>query len=574
MGGVGVVAVRPGVPVRHLWGLGDSDLAGFPGDGFGSLLVTGRPSARAARLEPWAAVVSSTGGVAASVSPSFTGGLFWSVADAGLVFADNVRDLVRRCGNQVALDADFMRGFAVLDRDMAATRTAFTGINRILPGTTVIWNHQPSESAPPAGWAERHRTVVWCGPAAWPEPSLHGPATPQAYLDAFDASVDTLVDDGPLVVLMSGGLDSTFLAASLVRHATPDRPVHALCHSPHPDADLSAQGRWDPDDYPVAKAMQDAYPGRIIVHQIHSPSGARPLDAAAQMASSRGVPTLNPGNQVWMTHANELAADVGATRLFHGANGNPAYSATHDYATWYYLRHGQLGKAWRSLQREDQRLPQATDLRARAARPLKGALRSHLSETASRRMFRTAAQAPSDYRSLVGLGHTGPSQAATPLTRAGYLEWLTGHGPYSAAGMFAGSLVPAVDPFTTGRMLDTAAAITPLEWLRGPGSSRSYARLLAAGRVPDTIRLRTRRGGQAWDEWYLIRNDRDRYFDEVHALATTPILGGWVDHTALRTILTNWPWGQVHGPDRMSVIAMNRILSLAAFVRTATDWLA
>ncbi len=74
--------------------------------------------------------------------------------------------------------------------------------------------------------------------------------------------------------------------------------------------------------------------------------------------------------------------------------------------------------------------------------------------------------------------------------------------------------------------------------------------------------------------WYLIRNDRDRYFDEVHALATTPILGGWVDHTALRTILTNWPWGQVHGPDRMSVIAMNRILSLAAFVRTATDWLA
>lgn len=573
-----VVEVPPEHSVRHLWGLTATGHPGFPVDDFAALPVTGRPSVRAGTLEPWAVVVSTHECVAASASPSFTGGLFWGRSGSGLVFADNVRDLVEHPVDQVALDADFVRRFAVLDRDMAATRTAFTGIGRIAPGTTAMWDTQPpsweSHATVPA-WGEPHRTVVWCGPASWPEPYLHGPATPQEYLAAFDASIDTLVDDGPLVVLMSGGLDSTFVAASLARHATPDRPVHALCHSPDPGADLRAQGNWDPDDYPVATAMQDAYPGRIVVHQVHAPPGASPLDAAAQAAGTRGVPTLNPGNQVWITHAQELAVEAGAARLFSGTNGNPAYSATHDYATGYYVRRGAPGEAWRSLLAEQQRLPDAKHLRTRAAKPLIGAIRAHLPEAAGRRLHRSAARDQPDYRTLVGLGHTGPGPGPTPspFTRDRYLAWLTGHGPYSAAAMFAGSRVPTVDPFTTRRMLDTAAAITPLEWLRGPGRSRTYARLLAAGRVPDAIRLRSRRGGQAWDEWYLIRNDRDRYFDEVQALATTPILGGWVDHTALADILATWPWGHVHGPNRMSVLAMNRILSLAGFVRTATGWL-
>ena len=137
--------------------------------------------------------------------------------------------------------------------------------------------------------------------------------------------------------------------------------------------------------------------------------------------------------------------------------------------------------------------------------------------------------------------------------------------------MFSGSPVPVVDAFTTQAILDLAAAMTPLEWSRGPGS-RGYARLLGAGRVPDSIRLRTRRGGQSWDEWFIIRNDRDRYYDEVAALAGTPILGGWVDDAALRAQLDSWPWGEVHGPDRLPVLAMGRILTLAALVRAASEW--
>lgn len=547
------------------------------GDTFAALAETGRPDEKTGLQEPWAVVTSTPRCLAASVSPSFVGGLFWATAEGGLALADSVRGLIDRVGDRVSLDPSFIKGFAALDRDMAATRTAFFGIGRIKPGTTMIWDVEQATLATQSAartWGARPRTVVWCGPEAWPEPRLEGSDTPKKYLEIFDSVVDGLVDDGPLVVLMSGGLDSTFLAASLVRHATPERPVHALCHSPHPAAELSAEGRWDPDDYPVAKLMEDAYPGRLVVHRVIAPDGSSPLDAAAVAASATGVPTLNPGNRVWIARAAELAATIGATRMFGGTNGNSAYSYGHPYAPTYYLARGQLPDAWRSLLVDGARLPPLSSLRGRALSPVVGALRRRLRPGSSELPKRGSGHETGDYRNLVGLGHTGPSPRPHPMQRSHYLDWLTGHGPYSAGMMFAGSPVPVVDPFATQRMLETAAAITPREWQRGPGPSRSYARLLAAGRVPEAIRLRTRRGGQAWDEWYLIRNERSRYFNEIDALTETPILGGWVDDRALRAILETWPWGQAHGPDRMAVLAMNRILALAAYVRTASRWTA
>lgn len=157
------------------------------------------------------------------------------------------------------------------------------------------------------------------------------------------------------------------------------------------------------------------------------------------------------------------------------------------------------------------------------------------------------------------------------MDRERYLQWLAAHGPLPAASNFAAGPVPVLDPFLTSAVLSYAAAMTPLEWSGGLGE-RGYARLLGKGRVPDSIRLRQRRGGQAWDEWFFIRHDRDRYYAEVAALADTPILGGWVDHGALQARLDSWPWGEVRGPDRMQVLAMNRILSLAGYVRAAHRW--
>ena len=68
------------------------------------------------------------------------------------------------------------------------------------------------------------------------------------------------------------------------------------------------------------------------------------------------------------------------------------------------------------------------------------------------------------------------------------------------------------------------------------------------GECPTPSECAPAAAARAWDEWYLIRNERDRYVDEVAALATTPILGGWVDDASLRDTLDGWPWGRCTVP--------------------------
>ena len=115
-----------------------------------------------------------------------------------------------------------------------------------------------------------------------------------------------------------------------------------------------------------------------------------------------------------------------------------------------------------------------------------------------------------------------------------------------------------------------AASITPYQWLQGP-YPRGYARLLGDGRVPDDIRLRTRRGGQAWDTWFVIRNQRERYLDELKLVHQSPGLGGWVDTAELQKRAEQWPWGEIQGPSQIEVIAIDRLLSLAAFARMTDE---
>lgn len=570
------VVGRPDPGGQHVWQLPGVPVWHLPEGSVRSLASSGTPDSGMPR-EPWAAVATAPdGSTVASVSPSFIAGLFWGQGPDGLLFSDNVRALVQTLAPAVNLDADFIREFAQVPHDVPGTATAFEQVRRVVPGTTMLWPAPPGPGTAGRfqdGQAEP-RTVVWCGAQSWPEPTLEGPGTTEGYLAAFDAAVDELVGPGPLFTQMSGGLDSTFVAASLVRHASPENPVRALCYSPVPEAHLSSHGKWDPDDYPIAKLMEDAYPGRIVVHRVHIPAGSHPLDAAASAAAATGVPTFNPGNQMWINHINALSARAGAHRLFSGTNGNAAFSYSHDYAASFYLRGGHPVTAWRAVTSSSSGIPKRALIRTRAVSPAVSSVLDRLPsrvEDGLRRAVGKPRQVPGDYRSLVGLGHMGPPPTRSRMGRDRYLRWLAAEGPLPAAGIFSAVPVPVVDPFTTASVRTFAAAMTPLEWSGGLGA-RGYARLLGQGRVPDAIRLRQRRGGQAWDEWFFIRDCRDRYHDEVAAVATTPILGGWVDHRALRTQLDSWPWGEVRGPDRMSVLAMNRILALAGFVREASSW--
>jgi len=459
---------------------------------------------------PWLAVARhGRHGLAAAASTMLPSGVFWSSSDGTLVVASDPRSAAPEGAR---LDAGYVRSWAAGATDPEAS--PYVGVSRLRAGETAVWE------APDA----RPRLRQWCGPDAWPTPSLTGPQALRRYREVFDAVVDDLAGRaGRVVTTCSGGLDSTFMAAAFAARVDVD-PVLALTYAPVPGAVIDLGPGMDADESGLARLLEAEYPGRISVEAVVNTAGVRPLDAAAAAGRLAGVPTFNPANQVWLSAMRDRAAQEGARLLFVGTNGNAAFSYDHGYAVRDGLRRGQ----WRDI--------------AAMARSAGGGLSMSLLRS----------------RVLRPLRHP-------QMTRADYLTWLarraTGLPAASNPAALGGVLL--ADPFSSRAVLECAAAITPAEWRMG-GTGRAFARRAGEGRVPDAIRLRTRRGQQGRDAWHAVRFDRDDYLARIDALPGVPGLED-VDAAALRDRVDAWAWGSAEPPPWSEQVEADRLLSLAQF---------
>jgi hypothetical protein len=285
-----------------------------------------------------------------------------------------------------------------------------------------------------------------------------------------------------------------------------------------------------------------------------------PLGCAAELSERTWAPTVNPANMLWLDTMAERARSLGSSHLFMGSNGNAAFSFEHSYAARFHAGRGELGALLRLVrQGHAGGLPWPKAIRYRMLSPLLAPLRSRLRRSP-----------PASYGESIGLGALGSGHPERPLERSDFLAWLRADSGLHLVLQPTGPGALPVDPFCDAQVLALAAAITPVEWCRGP-YPRGYARLLGEGRVPDAIRLRTRRGGQSWDGWFLIRNQRERYLDEIDALASNSLLGPVVDLPFLKRKLEAWPWGRIQGPGVGEVNGIDRLLSLAGFVRRTEE---
>lgn len=439
-----------------------------------------------------------------------------------------------------------------LGRPLDDDATAFVQVRRVPPGRSATW--EPIDGRPVLAPLES-RSV---------RPRLHDAV--DGYLDTFDRAVDAQVarnGDGPLCLAMSGGLDSTFVAASLLRHATPDRPVRAFIHVPHPDAALSAIGNWDPDDLEAARSVERSSGGRLVLTPVANIERVQPLDAAARAAEATWSPAFNPANTIWIDEMRTRAHDLGAVLLFNGEHGNAVFSADHPYALRHHLRYGAFGAAadvWQTYRSEG--TGRAQIVRRHLVGP---AVRWTQASTAD--LHRRRRPAPID--------PLAPPRRGRPMSRQTYLAWLRRDANPLGTLQPEPGRASLIDPFSDAAMIDLAASMTPAEWTRY-GTGRGYARRLGLGRVPDEVRFRTRRGGQSWDHWFIVRTERDRYLDEVRSLAVTPIVSDLIDAPTLARIdveVASWPWGELgHAP--LTLLPIERLLALAMFVRSTQARLA
>lgn len=447
------------------------------------------------------------------------------------------KEVIEQLGHPVDIDDDVVA--RMLRHDAPPDRTPFRGIRRVPPGHTYRWAERGAEP----------QDTPWTGPAMW---SRLRPVTgdPALLLGAGMAHVlgDMVGTDSPLAVLLSSGLDSTFMTAVLAASTDPSRPIHAFVHRPHRDSPRIPDGVGD--EWSAAQAMRAAIGDRLILTPLERKPGEFPLDVAADFAARSWLPAVNVANFGWWTQARFRAADLGAAVLLYGGHGNTAFSDVHNYAERHYAARGDL-RALHGL------------AAAERARGLSGG-------RAWRSVIGSALRGYHTYGGGVG-GHALVRHAQPdPIRRSDRQDFERRLLPESgiAATQHPGSGGAwALDPFHSLTMIELAARIRPWQWRQGPGW-RALARRAGEGLVPDSIRLAQHHGVQSADSWYLIRNARDRYFDEADLLASTPVLGDLVDLDELRRQMAAWPWGEPVMERRYETHMVNWIFSLAGWMRT------
>lgn len=484
---------------------------------------------------PWAmAVRLPDGRVRVACHPMLDAGVFvTNRSDGAVAVALSLRAIHQAGGKVGTLDESWLRDHYGGQTDRH--RSPIRGVARVPPGE--------SATIAPGGSITR---TVWCGPEVWPSaPDRRGPSTESAYREAFDDVTTTLVQHaGPLTASVSGGLDSTFVAASLARHGRQE-PITALVHTPV-EGFTAPQTAYVPDDLPWVWQMAHQYPGTFRFVPIHNDSFTHPMDAAAQRMDATWWPVFGVANSVWTQVVEQRAVDRGSTLIFGGFHGNASYSWHHGHASAYCIDHRQWADLYRIAARPNASVSQRWAL---LRRHVLGPLRHH-------------------------------SRAAGTNAHTRFLRFLAGRLTTHHAHPHGLELLRA-DPFRSRAVLTLAAQIHPSEWRRqaplllvGP-DDRAFARRISAGRVPDPIRLRASRGLQSSDTWLWIHNSRGRILDEIDAISSNTLACELVDAPGLRSLVNDWHWADpTRPPPHGEVTRVLRDIAFADYCRTMPTRLA
>lgn len=400
--------------------------------------------------------------------------------------------------------------------DASSSESPYLGVYRILPGQRLVV-HAHGQAIEDI---VDYRNL--------PDPTLSGIDAITAFRETFDDVVSELAHGSSMVAsTLSGGLDSSFMVSSLDRFLGGNGRLEIFTHVPHPQLPVEQRPGWLASDEPEVKTMLADLSTPYHWHTITNDPQQIPLQIACAAAIQSGWPVLAVDNIPWLQQLHARTHDLGLTHLWQGTHGNAAFSHTHPYA----------------------RPRQTASLPRRIARRLNRVLKPD----------------PSRGRDW------NTRKVSTPeSSRTTYLAWLFHRtGSHQALRNTAFSPVQVVDPYSHEKLLRLAANITPETWLQF-GSNRGFAREVMKGRVPDAIRLRTKRGMQSADNWGLVTNRRELYWRELELAADTPILTECVDFDVLRAEMKKWPWGQPQFNREPNLHVMNRILSFAMFIRDTT----
>ncbi len=352
----------------------------------------------------------------------------------------------------------------------------FVGVDRLPPGHVLRWS---SGATTVSRWF-RPEDVEPMGRSVDLASTLR-----DVVRSAVAASLPAGADTDAVAAMLSGGLDSTMVATTARRLLGTGSHLPCATHVPREGTREDRAG-WEASDEPYARAVERATPG-LEVTAIRNDSGVISVDLVPWYAERTFRPIHNPENLVWLRQISSWADDLGARVLLTGSSGN-----------FWFSRGGAAGRG-------------PAIVRAMRARR---ALRARADQ------------------------HAGPFMSRRDGTRFAHLPTTTG---VSASDGWLGRQSGTAsywhsDPLGDPEVIRFAHAVPASAWAPG-GVPRGLAREAARGLLPDPVRLRRSRGGQAADAAPLIRANVARYYDALDLVDGSVSARRLIDVDAIRASL-------------------------------------
>jgi asparagine synthase (glutamine-hydrolysing) len=460
--------------------------------------------------------------------------LFYRVTDRYLAFATGYAPLLALPGPRPEPDTLTLARMMLAAPDSGA-RTLYRGISWVGSAERVTLTRDRTNIA-----------RVW-EPVEHPMLRLPSDAD---YIEAARSIFDTAVRDrlrcaGPIATSISGGLDSSAVAATTARLADPDR-VRGYCMVPRPDTQARDTAERYADETPLVRAIAARHSNLDVAFIDQGYALSDPDRVIPHMQ----MPAISPGNLLWFAPLCERAAQDGVTTMLDGAMGNLTFSASGEDPATALWRRGEWGRLARLLM--------APSDQWHTLRRMAGAVRSRFRAGPVAAITAGASISPEFARAhnldqvieQDAMAHL-PRQGGDPLLRNLRFTLLRARAQMEqGAALRHLHGVARSDPFADRRLIDFTLSLPPDLFRRG-GVSRLFARRVFADRLPPQVVTNRRRGLQDTEWHWRLSSQRMRLEEGVERLARSNLATELIDIAHLRTVLAALPTdARVAEPDR------------------------
>ncbi len=488
--------------------------------------------------------------------------LYWYRDGNMLSFASYLPALLALPWVKRTLDEDMLTDFLAQNHGCGES-TFFKQIKRLLPGSYLRVSATSFEQT--IYWSPSCVTSLRC-------------ADDNEYLEAAQEVLDKAVAarlrcHKPLVLLGSGGLDSSLIASNILRQRS-NMPLRMVTMVPEPDAEVEVRKGTYPSEREAVMRLAAELPG--LRTEFVSPLSENVLirhpDAAFRLG---GYPTRTVLNLDWLCAALERIAGYGGHSYMNGDVGNftLTWNGVRNLAN--LLQTGRLSElAAQAWTLSGKRLrPTCGYLWNEALRPLLPSSLLHGDDAWKRRLLlRNSILNDSALRERMheqGCYPQGRVPGNADAWRAHFLSYNLGYTSDLGAWIKARFGLEARAPLFDRRLVEFCLAI-PADQFLSNGQTRSLGRRLCARQgLTKAVYAPTERGEWSPDWFRRLDRERSHMISLLATLRQSPIACRLIDLDRVASwLLEEWPANtqMANGLRQRLDYVLTRTIQVGAFI--------